>query len=369
MEMTRYYDEFLRYWQMASTQQELCNLGDTPHEDVGDCDLMKHVHLYDVVQRKYAGFGQILLDVWYGESEDHPYHGKADESVERTLVRKANGQGWRCRSGVDFLHLCLIHRLTGSGINYAKKPSGYHNSLLMHIDIYTTPMWINRLVDSGVPMYTSGGYQFPRFPKNPDGGRGGDYFIKEYSYDLTRGVWNFLLRSERPPTMREVGDYMFAWNKERGLVAYKFQYAAFIADIADYFPEMIDVNSRFYYGTNAIECLNYLADGGPRNTQDRLDAIMERIQADTGMRDYDAEDVACDFIRWVENYVQPGDAYDHLDRDRVWNNSTIKDHPFGRQRRMLELGLLDSFNDINRHPSDDMILRENGMTVEDYRNA
>ena len=47
---TKYYDEFLRYFQMAKTQQEECNLGRIKHADssVND-DLMKHVELYDVV--------------------------------------------------------------------------------------------------------------------------------------------------------------------------------------------------------------------------------------------------------------------------------------------------------------------------------
>ena len=46
---TPYYDEFLRYYQMAKTQQEECNLGIIKHADssVPD-DLMKHVELYDV---------------------------------------------------------------------------------------------------------------------------------------------------------------------------------------------------------------------------------------------------------------------------------------------------------------------------------
>jgi hypothetical protein len=74
---TKYYEEFLRYYQMAKTQQEECNLGIIKHADssVPD-DLMKHVELYDVVERKYAGFSQIVNDVFYGFSEDHPYWNK-----------------------------------------------------------------------------------------------------------------------------------------------------------------------------------------------------------------------------------------------------------------------------------------------------
>jgi hypothetical protein len=79
------------------------------------------------------------------------------------------------------------------------------------------------------------------------------------------------------------------------------------------------------------------------------------------------EDVACDFIRWIENYVKPGNDYDHLDYDAVWNSSSIKDHPYGRQKAMLELGLVKTFNDMTAHPSDDKIIRDAGLTIDMYK--
>ena len=74
MKLTKYYDEFLRYYELAKTQQELCNLGDIKHIDsnIGD-DLMEHVELYDVVERKYAGFSQIVNDIFYQKTQEHPY--------------------------------------------------------------------------------------------------------------------------------------------------------------------------------------------------------------------------------------------------------------------------------------------------------
>ena len=94
---------------------------------------------------------------------------------------------------------------------------------------------------------------------------------------------------------------------------------------------------------------------------------MERIYLDTGSVPYNAEDVGCDFIRWVENYVRPGADYDHLDRDALWSSHKIIDHPFGRQKPMLELGLIKSFNDLDVHPSDDYVLSRAGMTVSEYK--
>ena len=54
--------------------------------------------------------------------------------------------------------------------------------------------------------------------------------------------------------------------------------------------------------------------------------------------------------------------------DTLWNSSTIIDHPYGRQKAMLDLGLVETFNGMTNHPSDDKILQEAGMGVEEYKN-
>ena len=66
IEPTKYYENYLRYHELAEKQQKDCNLGHTPHQewDGGD-DLMCQVELYDVVERKYAGFSQMVNDVFY----------------------------------------------------------------------------------------------------------------------------------------------------------------------------------------------------------------------------------------------------------------------------------------------------------------
>ena len=372
---TPYYEEFIKYYNLAKTQQEECNLGLIPHEKSSiDDQLMKQVHLYDVVERAYAGFSQIVQDVFHGWTSDHPYWQRMEAGMatkQRELVAK-NWTGKKQVFGLEeWLYLFLLHRLTGSGINYSQKPSGYYNTLLFHLhECDTIPQMVEVVKSHDKPFYTSIGYQFPSFPKPTEGyKRGGDYFLCEFVPQLAIDVAKFLTTGDKKK-LREVGDFMFNWNKERGLRAFKFQYAAFIADIADWFPDFVHRESAFYYGTNAIECLNYLAlkpKGFKMDQTQFLDSIMMKIYEDTGVLPYNGEDIACDSIRWIENYVKPGNDYDHLDYDNLWNSSSIKDHPFGRQKAMLELGLVSTFNGMKNHPSDDKIITEAGISIQEYK--
>lgn len=370
IETTKYYDEFLRYYEMAKTQQIECNLGTINYKDSSvDDDLMKNVHLYDVVNRKYAGFTQILQDLWHNTQDTHPYKHKFHE-IRKPIVGNFDGvhNSWSMR---EWLYVFLIHRLTGSGINYAKNPSGYYNTILPdfhscdNIELMKTNI-LNRS-KTGPSFYTSVGYQFPAFPK-PIGEykTGGNMFLIEHLPELVDKLVDFITSGNKKD-LRQIGDFMFNWNRANGFRAYKFQYAAFIADIADFYPEYVNIGSLFYYGTNARECIKYFAYPikGIKE-QEFLDLITLKACNDTGGNPYDIEDVMCDTIRWIENYARPGGDYDHLDLDKVFSSCKITNHPFGRQKRMLELGLIDSFNNLNVHPSDDYIISRNNITAKQY---
>ena len=391
---TKYYDEFIRYFNLALKQQELSNLGMVPHAESGMNDpLMEHIQLYDVVERKYAGFSQIVNDVFYGWTPDHPYweHMQAGKIYPQ---REEVAKKWTGRQNIfgleEWLYIFILHRVCGSAINYATKPSGYHNTILFHLhECDTIEEMCEVIKHHPDPFYTSVGYQFPAFPKPPQPKlaedsfvgmanfskpeyvykRGGDYFLCEFAPRLARDMAEYLRKGGKKD-LRQLGQWMFDWNAANGLRAYRFQYAAVIADVADWYPEYINRESMFYYGTNAVECIGYLADpvnGGGKKSEDFLDAVMTKIYEDTGSLPYNAEDVACDFIRWIENYLRPGADYNHIDMDTLWNSSSIKDHPFGRQKAMLDLGLIETFNGMTSFPSDDKIIRDAGLTVEDYK--
>jgi len=392
---TKYYDEFIRYFNLALDQQQKSNLGHTPHQDSDMNDpLMEQIELYDVVERKFAGFSQIVNDVFYGWTEDHPYWSRMEEGLV-TSQRLEVAKNWTGKQDVfgleEWLYVFILHRVCGSAINYATKPSGYHNTILFDLwQSDTIEQMCEQVKSRTTPFYTSVGYQFPAFPKPPQPEvqenvfvgmsgfeapkftykRGGDYFLCEFAPRLARDMANYLRKGPKKD-LRELGEWMFKWNTDNGLRAYRFQYAAVIADVCDWFPEFMNRESMFYYGTNAVECIGYLADtkdGKGKKSEPFLDAVMTKIYEETGSLPYNAEDVACDFIRWIENYMRPGADYNHINMDTLWNSSTILDHPYGRQKAMLDLGLVETFNGMTHHPSDDKIISEAGLTVEQYKN-
>ncbi len=376
--LTPYYEEFLRYHDLAKKQQELCNLGTHPYEGSVPDPLMENVELYDVVERKYAGFSQIIHDVWYGWTPDHPYWDKMKAGIY-SHQRGHIAKDWTGKSIAleEFLYMLILHRVTGSGINYAVKPSGYHNSILMHLHqcymdtpgakVITMGKMIDFVKNYPSTFMTSVGYQFPRFPKPVDNQYriGGIYYLVEYAPKLARELAQHLIHQTRPYTFRELGEWMLNWNVEHGLARFIFQYAAVIADIADWLPQYVDHGSMFYYGTNAVNCMSMMGTSTKLKGQDLLDGIMEQAVKDTGGHPYNLEDVMCDTIRYVENYCRPGDAYGHLDLDKIFNTSKII-HPHGRQKAMLDLGLVKTFNGIKHHPTGDSVIKDAGLSSEQY---
>lgn len=382
IEPTKYYDEYIRYYNMALEQQKKCNTSqeepygmiDHKHSNMND-DLMENVTLYDVVERKYAGFSQIINDCFYGWTDQHPYWHKM-QAGKISRQREIVAHSWTGKHKEfdlpEWLYIFILHRVTGSAINYATQPSGYHNTILFDLYKARSIEEMTRFVNSySSPFYTSVGYQFPAFPKVPPDKpykRAGDYYLTEFAPKLSRDLAEWLERTYEKKDIREIGDFMFNWNKEHGLKVYQFQYAAVIADICDWYSKYVNLDTMFYYGSNARECISYLAVPTKKMNQDQfLDEVMSKIYKDTGSFPFNAEDVCCDFIRWVENYIRPGAHYDHLDFDGVWSSCKIKDHPYGRQKAMLDLGLVKTFNNMKNHPSDDKILKENSITAEKYK--
>lgn len=332
---------------MAKKVQNNCNLGGSPY--IGSCgdSLIENVTIYDTVERRHAGFQNMLQDLWLGSkapkyykwSNEHKLRNQSYDNLQEIFTMR------------EWLFLFLTHRITGSGASF-EEDHGYRNTILPKLALD-----YNRSSDPGVSsaglmqtairyhegvMYTSIGNQIPAFPKPTMGYKtGGKVYFGQYALPLVDDTIKFIEKinsSGRKANIRELVDFMCDWNKERGMKKFHFQYTAVAADLADYYPELVDEASHMYYGKNAQEAMDLFAEK-PKNVNKAqfYDLVMEEAKKKTGGFPKDLEDVMCDYIRYVENYIPDNKqkTYSHLDRKKIWNTSIITDHPKGRQKWMI----------------------------------
>ena len=336
---TEYFNDFLLYAAMAKEVQNKCNLGGEPY--VGSCgdDLIENVTIYDTVERKHAGFQNMIQDLWFADHAPKYYKWNEDHKKRNKSYRGLH-EVWTRR---EWLFVFLTHRITGSGASF-EVDHGYRNTILPELakleKVEDMVEWIRNY--DGV-MYTSIGNQIPAFPKPRDQYKtGGKVYFGEYALQLVDDVWDFvdsINSTGRKALIREIVDFMCQWNRERGMKAFHFQYTATAADLADYYIDIVDEGSHMYYGKNAQEAMDLFATKTGRiNKAQFYDVVMEEAKTHTGGFPKDLEDVMCDYIRYVENYIPDNreKTYAHLDRKKIWNNSIIENHPKGRQKWMVD---------------------------------
>lgn len=336
---TKYFDDFLLYAEMAKKVQNECNLGGKPY--VGSCgdDLIENVTIYDTVERKHAGFQNMIQDLWHADKAPK-YYKWTEDHQERNRSYANLHEVWTRR---EWLFVFLAHRITGSGASF-EVDHGYRNTILPELaKLRTVEEMVEWIRNYDGVMYTSIGNQIPAFPKpRGDYKTGGKVYFGEYALQLVDDVWDFvdnINKTGRKALIREIVDFMCAWNRERGMKAFHFQYTATTADLADYYTDIVDEGSHMYYGKNAQEAMDLFAEKVARiNKAQFYDVVMEEAKVLTGGFPKDLEDVMCDYIRYVENYIPDNreKTYAHLDRKSIWNKSIIVNHPKGRQKWMME---------------------------------
>lgn len=323
---TIYFFEAMDYQNKASRLQDM-NLGIDRRATVHD-DLMDQVHIYDTVNRRYAGFSNVLESLWYG-----PNAPKAKKNAE---------MGWNTVSYRDkfsrgaMAYLMLIHRITGSGASF-DWDHGWRNTIVPHLaenaDSMTQISQLIELWDGA--MFTSIGNQIPPFNKPRRLTSGGREYLIDLAPELVIRTFHWLHDQKAPAGIQETVDKVLDFQEELGCKCFKFVLTAWVMDLAEYFPNLVDASSDCYHGKNAVEAIELIFDSSKRpkgmNKQRFYDRAT-RFFADTfNSHPMDIEDsgCGCDFIRWVENYIQPR-GYKHVDRQTVFNSSFIK-HPHGRQ--------------------------------------
>ena len=279
--------QFTNYYSKAKKMQELKFQGKNwKKEDIND-DLIWNIPIYDVVNRRFAAFSSLPEAIIYKENDP-----------------KKNGiyftnLGDRLTSD-NFIKMCYLFRLCGSGINYIpkvgdQKPFGTHGfgnfwiveelrkGWSLHED------WIRVIPEKG--FCDVKGYLLPMI-------KGGlrSYIIRE-SMELVNYLINVMNKPGKTG-IKEIVDQGNDWLLKKGYNRQNFVLTAFAMDMAEYFPDLVDQNSDVYIGSNAKKCLKMIL---PKMNTDKALRYLCDITGNFS-KPYDMEDVACDFIRYVQNF-------------------------------------------------------------------
>lgn len=322
---TEFFKDFCNYYEKASHLQQK-NIGKYMGMAIND-PLMENVTIYDTVNRRYAGFSKALEDI----------HGVR---TRKDLVRYADFSQKLDSLQFHFIH--LFHRFTGSGASFqptilpdgTRNPNehGYYNN---HVEQLAQLGDIDKMreyiVANKRPMVTSVGNQPPSL-KNGDPSKyrlAQQYYFDNFAAQFVRDYLTFLMNKEhetnQPTGIKEAVDFSCEWHKARGFKQWHFVLTAFVMDTAEYYPELVDPASHCYYGANCVRSFDLIfikEKGDPKKKGDYQELCMTELCKAVQGRPYDVEDVCCDYIRYIVEYIPKG--YDHLTAEQTKNNSTLK---------------------------------------------
>ena len=292
--------QFLDYYKKAKMMQELkFENGSWTEQDVND-DLVWNIPIYDVVNRKYAAFSSLLEAVVRKENDP-----------------KGNGKYFITLDihNYDFIGLCYLFRLCGSGINYIPKyeepwnTHGFGNFWVIdflrqnNTDLLE---WRDFIPES--KFCDVKGYLLPMI-------KGGlKKFIENESVSLINYLIDFLHNNQNIG-IKDVVDKGNYWLINNNYKRQNFVLTAFAMDMAEYFPNLVDRDSDVYVGSNAKKCLKMIMPGV------KHDYALRHLCELTGgySKPYDMEDVACDFIRYMQNF-QSDDHIKYNNGVKYYNN-------------------------------------------------
>jgi hypothetical protein len=266
-------------------------------EKMVDDDLIFHVPIYDMLDRKYAAFSSF------------------PEALKmRSLDPKGYGVKYKdhdIKNEFDYFMCFYLFRLCGSGINYKPGSHGFGNFWVCN-DIldgkYTHDLWLQSIPES--KFCDNKGYLLPQFSM------GLRNFIQTHSKDLIEFLYESVLIKKR--SIIELVDMGNKWMNDRGFKRTTFVLSAFAADIAEYYPNYVDQHSMIYAGTNARRCIKAIF--GKANQFEAIEFLSKRYNAPP----YSVEDSRlCDPVRYFEEYQS---RY-HIEKNNgntYQNNSILK---------------------------------------------
>ena len=293
-------ENFIHYFRKAKMKQaQLYERALITNEDIGD-DLINNVPIYDVVNRRFAAFSSFPEAIYHKDKDP-----------------KGNGVRFRANTvpkDIHFASLLYLFRLCGSGINY-KSDHGFGNFWIVNCierGMYRRDAWITELPAKG--FCDVKGYMLPMI-------KGGMYgYIKSrQAYDLVDSIWNYITDGGEAREIADIVEYGNAILTTNGYKRQHFVLCAFAMDLAEYFPSLVRRDSDVLVGSNARKCLKMIFPdvkgiGTNREATNECLQYLCNITNNVNFR-YDMEDVACDFIRYIENFQSP---------DHIKNNNGIK---------------------------------------------
>lgn len=375
-----YYDNCIKFLEQAFWFEMNCNVGTkSPDEAPFKDDLMKSATMYWAVNRRHTSWCGLLYDVAFPDK--HPWKHNLSEKQERILAETYKTNHYKTWTMKEYLFIFFVHRLTGSAMDYSLDAYGYGNSVLPYLagskDI---DEMFTRFKAYPLPKYTSKGYQIAAFPKIPESKKSeyrlaGDHFICEILPELIDDMLDLFDKNPgKLFTQRELVNFMLDWNTSRGFKRFKFPYNNVVSDIAMLVPGYVDEFSLVDLGPNAKEAFDIIidfSDNPNKKAREQLyDELLMKIRTELSFSPsvVSVEDSVCVFVHWIENHIDitKHGHYKHLDLDKVFCNHTIIDYPRGRQKPMLELGVIDTFNGAGV-VTGLKVLDRAGMTEDEYK--
>lgn len=295
-------------------------------KDTVDDDLMFNVPIYDMGNRRYASFCSLT-----------------EALVKKEKDVKGNGvlfKDHKIDSLIDWAMCFYLFRLCGSGINYKPKidesflkTHGFGNFWIVDSILngkYTWQEWKEDLIKLDKPFTDNKGYLLPQFTFDHIANGHLKFFIIHHAYELVSYIVNSTVDSLGISSKFEifhVTNLGNDWLNERFFKRQNFVLTAFAADLAEYFPNLVDPNSRVYAGTNATKCIKAIFPKRKRVRVPEFDYINDVLEFQSkrySLPPISCEDSRnCDLVRYFTEYQ----SQHHIDKNNgviMKNNSILK---------------------------------------------
>jgi len=271
------------------------NVTDDQLKEMVNDDLIFHVPIYDMLDRKYAAFSSFPEALKMRELDPKGYGIKyKDHDI---------------KDDFDYFMCFYLFRLCGSGINYKPGSHGFGNFWVCDEILkgnHTHDLWLDSIPDS--KFCDNKGYLLPQFSM------GLRNFIQTHSKSLVEHLYESVQNQKR--SIIELVDIGNKWMNDRGFKKTTFVLSAFAADIAEYYPNYVDQWSMIYAGTNAKRCIKAIF--GKANQFEAIEFLSKRYNAPP----YSVEDSRlCDPVRYFEEYQSKF----HIEKNNgnIYKNNSI----------------------------------------------